>query len=651
MGGILAVAARELNERWTVLIAAMVAGLVALLVPLFSSLGRHDARDARELAAVIFAAVFAFGLAIVVGSGMINRELVERRHGFFFSRPLSAGAIWGGKLLACWLLAVASGLVVLLPTAAVSRGVPLLGSVFPFGGAAATLGGAAGAILVVALFAHAFTLMVRSHVPWLLALDAVLAVGVATTIALVLRSLVIAYALDALTCAAVTVAVCLLVAPLAGGFVQVSLGRTDIQRGHRVMSVTLWGILGVAALLLFGYSHWVQAVSLSELTTLDSATCAPKGEWAFVTGRAQGRGDYEPSFLVDTASGRAVRLGAAGRWWLDGFFSADGTRAVWLSPPASFTQTTREVITLDLTDPNSAPVTTPITFSQDSLGLMGLSPDGHRLALRTEKTISVLELLTGRLLASVRLPEDLGSIRLLWRGSDRLCLAAWKPPARMDAHEADLRLFELDVSRRTLTATGCVVDVEGFWSMGFDARLGHIVTTVGPPSATTIIMCDARSGARIATLAACSEFSACKAAILSNGAVAVGEALESGVRLTLFSEAGRPERTIELGTAQAVVLAAQPTPATLVVTMRAQANDYSSSGQRTVVVDVEKGTVTPLGRRYRPLRRWPWWEAVVAPSPGSLASRAFVDPDGRLAILDPATNAFRTVLSARWHTE
>ena len=118
MGGILAVAARELNERWTVLIAAMVAGLVALLVTLFSSLGRHDARDARELAAVIFAAVFAFGLAIVVGSGMINRELVERRHGFFFSRPLSAGAIWGGKLLACWLLAVASGLVVLLPTAA-----------------------------------------------------------------------------------------------------------------------------------------------------------------------------------------------------------------------------------------------------------------------------------------------------------------------------------------------------------------------------------------------------------------------------------------------------------------------------------------------------------------------------------------------------
>ena len=360
MGGVLAVAARELKEKWTVLVAALVAGLVALLVPLFSSLGRRDVRDARELAALVFAAAFAFGIAMVVGAGMITSELAERRHGFFFARPLSAGAIWGGKLLACWLLAVGSGLTVLLPAAAASRGIHLAGSLSPFGDPAGTFGIAAGVILGFALFAHAVTLMVRSHAPWLLALDAVLAVTVVMIVALALRALFIAYALEDLRRATAAGAVVALVAPLAAGFAQVSLGRTDIRRGHRVLSATLWGILGVAALLLAGYARWVQAAGVSDLTRLDGMALAPKGEWVFVTGRARGRGDYEPSFLVDTSSGRTVTLGVAGQWWLGGRFSNNGTRAIWLSPSVGFSEITRDVVTLDLTDPSSGPVTRPI---------------------------------------------------------------------------------------------------------------------------------------------------------------------------------------------------------------------------------------------------------------------------------------------------
>ncbi len=55
MSGVLVVATRELKARWMVLAAALVAGLMAVLLPVFSSLGRHNARDARELLAVIFA--------------------------------------------------------------------------------------------------------------------------------------------------------------------------------------------------------------------------------------------------------------------------------------------------------------------------------------------------------------------------------------------------------------------------------------------------------------------------------------------------------------------------------------------------------------------------------------------------------------------
>ncbi|MDD5563812.1 MAG: hypothetical protein PHQ91_08875 [Thermoanaerobaculaceae bacterium] len=652
MNGTLAVASRDLREKWTVFVAALVAGVLALVVPLFSSLGAHNARDARELMAAIFAGAFAFGVAVVAGAGMINRELVERRHGFLFARPLSAAAIWGGKVLACWLLAVGSGLVVLLPAAAVGGGLRLFWGTSRYADWAKGFGLAAAAVLLLILLFHAVALMARSRMPRLLALDAVLGIGVVVAVALALRPLVFAFALVAVTRGAVAFTVLVFVALFAAGFAQVSRGRTDIRRGHRVLSATLWSILGGAALLLVGYAHWVQAVGLPDLTRLDRVAPAPRGGWVSVAGETWGRGDYKRWFLLDTGSGRTVRLEAAGRWWAGPEFSADGTRAVWLSPPASLTDFTRDVITLDLTDPTSKPVTTRIALSsQRSVRDVELSPDGRRLMLREAKTISVIELLTGRLLASARIPGDPGLIKVLWPDSGNLYLAAWNPvPGNAD--QADMRLFDFDVARRTLTETGGVAGVErfGFFRLQFDPATGNLVTRTGPPSAASLALCDARTGMRVATLATCAEASQCAATILSDGTIAVGEAGESGARLRIFSAAGGLQRTIPVGAGRTIAIGGQPTPGTLVIATRAETQNPSWAARTAAVVDLATGTVAPLGRGYVPVASWWWVQGGTAPSPGSVATRSFIAPDGRFVLLDPATGAFRAVLTARWPT-
>ncbi len=649
MTGFAAVAVREVRQRRSVLAAALVAGFVALAVPAFSALGRRDVREARELAALVFAAAFAFAVALVTGGGMVTRELVERRHSFLFSRPLSAAAIWGGKVVAAWLLAVGSAVAVLLPAAALSGGLHLLGAVAPWGDAAVTLGIAAVALLTLVGFSHAGALMVRSRVSWLLAADVGAAGVVTSVVALALRSLLLAYALDAVTVAGVAVATALLVAPLVAGLVQVSLGRTDVRRGHRALSATLWAILGGIAALIAGYAHWVQSVSVHDVTWIEGLTLAPSGEWTFLTGTSGARGDYEAMFLLDTESGRAIKVGAPGRWWSQAQFSRDGTRAVWLSPPAGLADPVRDLMTVDLTEPDPRPKATPVTIAERGLEILGLSPDGRSVCIRTGTTVSVTELASGRVLASARLPGDIGAVRALWGTTEVVGLAAWNPgPANRD--QADMRLFELDVRRRSVTETGRIAGVErrGFWFLAFDPERGRILTRVGARSAGAIELHDARTGSRLATLASSDNASLFWATFLAGGRLAAGTVAGDAGELRLFSPDGSLERTIPLGAARVVNLAAQPSPDTLVVGTRLVANDYLTTERRSLVVDLRAGAVTELARGCRPLASWPWRQEVVAPVPGSAATRAFIDPNGHLAVLDPMRGSLRVLLPARW---
>ena len=101
MSRLLAVAARELRERWLLFPAALVLGLIPLVLPAF---GVEVERRDLPLIGLAMAFMLGTSAAVVIGSTMLARDAANGRLGFLFSRPLSWPTIWGGKGLAAVVL-------------------------------------------------------------------------------------------------------------------------------------------------------------------------------------------------------------------------------------------------------------------------------------------------------------------------------------------------------------------------------------------------------------------------------------------------------------------------------------------------------------------------------------------------------------------
>ncbi len=654
MNGTLAVAARELKEKWTVLVAALVAGLAALAVPVLSSLGRHDAHEARELAALILAAAFACAVAVVTGGGMITRELVERRHSFLFSRPLSASAIWVGKVLAAWLLAVGSGVAALLPAAALSGGVHLLGLVSPWGDAAGALGVAAVTLVALVAISHAVAVMVRSRVSWLLALDVIVVLSLAAVVALALRSLLAVHALDALTIAGVMGGIALLGAPLAAGLAQVSLGRTDIRRGHRALSATLWGALGVAAVVVAGYAHWVLAATPGDIVAVGFVTPAPSGSWIALDGaRVLARGDYYPRFLYDTATGRSVRFGAGNSWAGSLTFSGDGRLAAWLAGTDPGPDSPLQVVTLDLAAAGVEPAATTIVLGPNSGRDLTLSHDGRRLAVFHRDGVEAFDLPSGRLLSSARIPAA-ASVRVYFAAGGDVLRVLSRAVPRADGNQgwrtpSEVTIRELDLGSRVFTVTGAIANVTGtsFYSMGLDEAHDRSVVTTREGAVEVTTLREGRTGAVVASLTSLPA-ERTRTLLLADGGVVVGEFGETGARLQAFAASGAPSASLSLGRGRRVRLAGEVAPGRVVVQVGREP-DTPLTATAAVVFDVARGTTTPLPHGYAPVALGSWYR--LRAEPGSLGTRLFRTRDGGLAVLDADTGAFRTVLAGRATSE
>ncbi|HEV2063603.1 MAG TPA: hypothetical protein VGS00_03535, partial [Thermoanaerobaculia bacterium] len=89
MRGFLAVARREIEEKRFVFAAAAAASLIPFAIPLVRGLHGTAATEARDWTTAILAGTFLLGLGVVLGGSVISRDLVDRRIGFYFSRPLS----------------------------------------------------------------------------------------------------------------------------------------------------------------------------------------------------------------------------------------------------------------------------------------------------------------------------------------------------------------------------------------------------------------------------------------------------------------------------------------------------------------------------------------------------------------------------------
>ncbi|HEY6842990.1 MAG TPA: hypothetical protein VI391_02400, partial [Thermoanaerobaculia bacterium] len=276
MNSTLAIARRELAEKRFVFITAAAFLALALVVPFMP--GVHDGERAGALVvgSLILATALSVGLAAILGSSIIGRELSDGRLSFYFSKPLPATSIWWGKLIAAATLILASFLIV---------GFPALLA----GGAAALRGWTSqgtwqifGVILVAAaalfLLTHVIGTFVRSRSAWFL-FDFVAAVLCGTALWMLARALLTGLAVQLTWKTAVAFADFAAFAVIAAGAWQLERGRTDRKRSHMELSRFLWIAIGAGVLLTAAFVMWVTSVRPGDLK-IDGARQV--GPWASI---------------------------------------------------------------------------------------------------------------------------------------------------------------------------------------------------------------------------------------------------------------------------------------------------------------------------------------------------------------------------------
>jgi hypothetical protein len=646
MKAFLAVLRRELAERWLIPAAAVLLGLVSLAAPLLPIEG-YRGPDLRAGTALALALIVSYLLALVLGSSVIARDLGERRLGFYFARPLPGWAIWAGKLASAFVLALGSGLLVVLPSLLLGdRPDPagLSGSL----SFAANAGLWAGSVSLLVLLANAAAVMVRSRSPWLL-LDLVAATVLTAALWVESSRLAAAGATGVVMLVQIVVLAVLLAALAAASAIQVLRARTDLRRGHRLLSLTLWGLLGLAALAVSGYGRWVLAASPEDLDGFGFVMPAPAGTWVAILGRAERRAGFEPLFLLETRSGRYFRLAGfwAYRFWSGPVFSGDGRSAVWLEPE-NRRGLPLAVWRLDLARPGARPVALPIVFDEVSPRGLALSRDGRRLAAIQHGRILLMDLATGRTLASVPAPsgEDLWQDRLLFLDSGALRFFGTRPIDDREDERA-LRVIDVDpgtgkvLRNFTLPAPG-----ERASDLSPDGNRVLLHTrdlTLTPSKVRVVDLTTGESSPPISVPGVTGSavlFGRDRMIILERGGgKAILRLLDlRGIRGIRGIREITEVRRFEIPTDR-LRLGGRPAPGLLVVTIvpPGSRNDWAS--RRSLLLDLDRGTVRPLISGMA---------SAASPDlpPGSPGTRLFFQNRGELVELDPATGRRRVILRA-----
>jgi hypothetical protein len=616
MRGFTAVFTREIFERRLLGAVALALGLVAVALPLIPGLlpGSLSVPELQGALAFGCALLLTLILALALGGSVISADLVERRLGFYFARPLAGWTVWAGKIFAALALVLGAGLLVLIP-ALLAGGSINLNGVWGLGeysvtGPSLVLTWVAGLLLVL-FAAHAVSVVIRARSVWVL-LDVVALALVAGLVWGALRRLQtegVAFRLTywsgregqlgILAWMELGLVVALLLALVVAGALQVVRGRTDVRRSHRILSLALWGALLAAAIVFMGLSVWILAAGPDDLLGVSHVSASPAGRWVAFSGPAAWRPGYDPSFLYDVETGRSVRArfgqislndGTAG--WVS--FSADGRWAVWLE----YEDTPRGRIVLyrlDLSRPGARPERTSISFPEIPRWV-ALSPDGRRIAvLHADRRLTVEEI-GGRLLAAVRF-DGSGLPLLAFAGPDRVRIfdnlfAYGAFHARPDEGSSTAPdIFELDLTANPprIVPTGTVPRVRQVRELSLSPDAGRAFQR----SRDTLQLFDARSGAVLADFAD----GQARGSFLNDGRIAVTARVPGGQELRLLSPDGRSELwRLSFPGARTLIVADQRAPGLLrVVTSGPKPNDPTHEIWQ---VDLAHGSAQSRGRKW-----------------------------------------------------
>lgn len=624
MRGLLAIARREIVERRFVFAAAAAASLISFAVPLVRGLDGQAAAEVRDWLAAILAATFAAGLAAGLGATVLASDLASRRLGFHFSRPVSSLAIWAGKLGASSAIALGAGALIWLPAFLADRGRFVL-----TGLPRQAPGTVAGGVVLLVFVSHAASVAIRARSP-LVAADLAALILLALVSLSVIHRLTMAFASEALVRARASLALIAVAGVIAAGLVAVTHGRTDGHAAHRALSATLWGILGVGAVLLSAYASWVLSAAPRDLKEVDLALPASSGSWVIVEGPARGG---LPVFLLDTATGRYQRAGADWQWPV---LSPDGAHAAWFDPsgPGGLF----EVVTFKLDEPASKPVRTKLTLPGTPVAF--LSEHGESLATFQAGLLSLYDLATGVLLGSARVTEERSYVRGLFLDRNRFRIFRPTDSSQSVPGLARLQILEFDASTRTLSVTGTLEDVN---AMAYAASPSGNRLLVREKDRVTLR--DGRSGTLLASLLDQAPAMAVSGRFLADGRIAVAFATGSDVRLEVFAPDGRHKRTLPIPARDRIALGGEAAPGKLIV---AAGGDAGKRASRTIfLVDLSSGKVRQVADRLFPaayLAGWLSGRLNYLPEPGSEATKLFFGPGRSLVHLDPLTGERRVIL-------
>lgn len=531
MRGLTAVLRHEIAERRLLLLASPLLGLLPLAAPLMSA-GPAGA-ELRDTEAVFLALALSGLSALLLGASAVGADLASRRLAFFFSRPLTGGAVWAGKLGAAAICAWTAGLLALLPAR--------LFDAAAGGGEGSFLHGPLprpwlaiwfGAVPLTVLIAHHGGVILRTRSAWLV-LDLAGAVTVAAIVLWTLRRLQYWGALrDPLPAAplAAVGAGAVGVALLAASAAQVIGGRTDPVRGHRTLSLT-FAALGLAGALAFTAlaQRWI-AVGPLDLDRWSFAAVAPGQRWIALSGPAPGPHEYGAAFLLEVGSGRSVRARFAKRAddTLPLVFSADGRRAVWAEYQGRQGTSPGVLVSLALDRAGAMPEPTPIVEAAPP-GRLALSPRGTRIATVTGRHVAVYELDSGRLLAAHTFADALDwPATVAFRDEDhlRLLVSQDEVPAKHTL------VYDLDLASRRLTP---LATLQCSWLRVLSPDAERVACNDRPPRAAAVF--DLASGRQLAELR--QPGVKVRASYLADGRLALLTRGPAGLEVTILDGDGR----------------------------------------------------------------------------------------------------------------
>lgn len=625
MAGTVSILAREFSARREVLLVAAAAAVIAFLMPLMPGLGGYRTDDVWTVASNTLALAVGWGIALLFGATVFGRDLSEGRLGFYFARPVSGLAVWWGRMLAAYLLILASEAVALLPS--FFGGIRVIASSTDWGWPAVV----AYLVmpLVLLLLAHAVSVMVRARTAWLI-LD-VIGFAVFPVVAWTsLRPLLVMGAEQALWVIVGAFAVALLLSLAVGGAVGLVTGRIDLPRTHRALSLALWCTLALGTMCIAGYSLWLRDLDPPDFDSVDVASVAPDGAWLEVFGYSHNRLDTRRRCLISTVDERWVSLPEQwGAYPTDVVYSGDGSTALWFGEGVG--EGPRTVWWVNLQDQNPLPRQTNLVVPMSSY--LSLSEDGDRLAILDSGTLSVIDLPNERLVTAVRLSEDLDRVTVLFPSEETLRLFA-----RVGHRDAQsLLILEIQVATGKVVQTGTIENVGDRPAVIVDHGVDHLIVRTRSEDGVTVRsrICDAGDGTLIRRISANG-----LPLFLGDGRlVSLRSGASGAMYLVVESVTGEMRMTYPVDGGSDAILRGEAIPNGVVVSRLEDPADREQ-GRRFDLVDVDSGEVRTIGQHLRrAVGSLPWQRGTAAfviwyrndPS----ASRLFIGQTGALLRWDP----------------